>query len=185
MQIRGKTSLRVAAGVALLFGGITAAQSGFFERLFGVESEPEQPRYYYQPTPDQGHIDEAPARRQRRPLDFTVRPRPTDRAVQRDRKNGPRGLNGGQVEIASVPSGPIDPAANPNWHLQDPTLRTGDIVVLDKEVLVFRGGRMPFSRANFASLSQSDLPKEERERLAYMTGLKPVLLPRTSVASAD
>ena len=175
--------MRVAAGVALLFGGITAAQAGFFERLFGVESEPEQPRYYYQPTPDQGHIDEAPARRQRRPLDFTVRPRPTDRAVQRDRKNGPRGLNGGQVEIASVPSGPIDPAANPNWQLQDPTLRTGDIVVLDKEVLVFRGGRMPFSRANFASLSQSDLPKEERERLSHMAGLKPVAPARTTVAS--
>jgi hypothetical protein len=185
MQIRGTTSLRVAAGAALLFGGITAAQAGFFERLFGVESEPEQPRYYYQPAPDQGHIDEAPARRERRPLDFTVRSRSKERAVHRDRKNEPRGLQRGQVETAGVPSGPIDPAGNPDWYLQDPTLRTGDIVVLDKEVLVFRGGRMPFSRANFASLSQSDLPKEERERLAYMTGLKPVLLPRTSVASAD
>ena len=183
MQIGGMISLRLGVGAALIFGGITAAQAGFFEKLFGVESEPEQPSYYYhQPAPNQGYIDEAPTRRERRSLDLTVRPRPKERNAQR--KNDRPGLQRGGLETAGAPSGPINPVGNPEWYLQDATLRAGDIIVLEKEVLVFRGGRMPFSRANFASLSQSDLPKEERNRLAYMTGLKPVLSQRTSLASA-
>ncbi|NNM71323.1 hypothetical protein [Enterovirga aerilata] len=166
-----KSSLRAAAGAALVLGGITGAQAGFFERLFGIEPEPQ--RYYYQPAPAGEGVDVGDDA-----LDITVRKRPKERAVRKERKRQD------SVETASVPPEALDPAKNPDWYLQDPTLRRGDIVVLKGEVLVFRGGRLPFSRANFASLSESDLPKEERERLAHMAGLKPVLPPRTTVASA-
>ena len=151
-----------------------AAAQGFFERLFGVESQPEQPRYY-QPAPAEDF--DRPTYRSE-PLDFTIRKRAKERAVRKER---PRRE---PVETASAPAGPIDPVAVPDWHLQDPTLRRGDIVVLKDEVLVFKGGRLPFSRENFASLSESDLPKDERERLAHMAGLKPVTPARTTVASA-
>jgi hypothetical protein len=180
MQIRGLgSSLRLGGMALVLLGGVSGAQAGFFERLFGTESEPEQPRQY-QPAPAQDEvIDVQPGRR--RSLDFSVRPR-RERAVRRER---PRREPRNSVETAGLPTGPIDPAQNPEWHLQDPTLRRGDIVVLETEVLVFQGGRMPFSRANFSSLQESDLPKDERDRLSHMAGLKPVSPPRTTVASVS
>jgi hypothetical protein len=175
MRISGSnSSLRLTLGAVLILGGVSGAQAGFFERLFGVESQPEQPRYY-QPAPAEDF--DRPTYRSE-PLDFTIRKRAKERAVRKER---PRRE---PVETASAPAGPIDPVAVPDWHLQDPTLRRGDIVVLKDEVLVFKGGRLPFSRENFASLSESDLPKDERERLAHMAGLKPVTPARTTVASA-
>ena len=182
MQISGfGSSLRLGGFALVLLGGVTGAQAGFFERLFGTESEPEQPRYHYQPAPAPEGAYDMPSRRERS-LDLTVRPRKERTTIRKERRQRPPA---DAVETAEGPKGPIDPAQNPEWHLQDPTLRRGDIVVLKDQVLVFQGGRMPFTRANFASLSESDLPKEERERLSHMAGLKPVLPPRTTVASAS
>jgi len=83
MQIRGLgSSLRLGGMALVLLGGVSGAQAGFFERLFGTESEPEQPRQY-QPAPAQDEgIDVQPGRR--RSLDFSVRPR-RERAVRRER----------------------------------------------------------------------------------------------------
>lgn len=176
------SSLRIGAFALVTVGGITGAQAGFFETLFGTESEPEQPRYY---QPVQPQAEPMSPRGYGRPLDFTVRKRMLkERAVRRERREDRRDRSNRPVETAEAPAGPIDPAQNKDWYLQDPTLRSGDIIVLKDEVLVFKGGRMPFSRANFSTLSESDLPKEERERLAHMAGLKPVAAPRTTVASA-
>jgi hypothetical protein len=189
MKINGLgSSLRFVAGAAVLLGGVTAAQAGFFERLFGVESEPgPQPRQYYQqpaqaPAPSYREFDSRADYRD--PLSVTVRKRAKERTVRREKERQPRRE---QVETAAAaaPAEPIDPAKNPEWFLQDPTLRRGDILVLKDEVLVFQGGRMPFTRANFASLQESDLPKDERDRLSHMAGLKPVLPARTAVASAS
>jgi hypothetical protein len=198
-----RSSIRFAAGAAVVLGCATAAQANFFERLFGTEPDPQPQQYYYQPA-QPAPATEADMRR-RAPIDFTVRKRVRDvagepayrapafrepayrepafrdareRPARRERPRAP------VTETASVPAGPIDPVQTPDWHLQDPTLRRGDIVVLKDQVLVFKGGRMPFSRADFASLSESDLPAEERERLSHMAGLKPVPAPRTTVASA-
>ena len=188
MKINGfGSSLRVGAFALVAVGSVTAAQAGFFETLFGTEAQPEQPRYY-QPEPQAEPIS---PRGYVRPLDFTVRKRVVkERAVRRERVEERRETRrvrpaATPVQTAEVPAGPIDPAQNKDWYLQDPTLRAGDIVVLTNEVLVFKGGRMPFARENFASLSESDLPKDERERLAHMAGLKPVAPPRTTVASAS
>ncbi len=201
--MRFRSSFRFAAGAVVVLGCATAAQANFFERLFGTEPEPQPQQYYYQPAP----APEAgvPMRR-RAPVDYTAPRRVRDvapayrepayreyrepayrepafrdvreRPARRERPRAP------VTETASVPAGPIDPVQTPDWHLQDPTLRRGDIVVLKDQVLVFKGGRMPFTRADFASLSESDLPAEERERLSHMAGLKPVPAPRTTVASA-
>ncbi|MGA0597431.1 hypothetical protein [Enterovirga sp. CN4-39] len=165
------SSMRLAAGGALLLGGVTAAQAGFFERLFGIESDPQPQQYYYQPAPALNRYQGIDADE---PLGFTVRKKAKPRSVRREHR-----------ETKKTAQVPIDPVKNPEWYLQDPTLRRGDIVVLKDEVLVFRGGRMPYSRQNFASLAQSDLPKAERERLSHMAGLKPVTPPRTTVASAS
>ena len=161
----------MAAGAAVVLGGVTGAQAGFFERLFGMETAPEpqpQGRYLYQQP---GYNDDGGEA-----LDFTVRRRAEERTRERERILR-------EARETSVQT-PIDPVKVPDWHLQDPTLRRGDIVVLTNEVLVFKGGRLPHTRADFATLQGSDLPKAERERLAAMTGLKPVLSPRTTVASA-
>ena len=182
------SSLRLGAFALVAAGSITGAQAGFFETLFGTEAAPEQPRYYYQP--EQPQAETSSPRGYGRPLGFTIRKRAKERAVRRERFEERRETrrerpSPNAVRTAEVPAGPIDPAQNKNWYLQDPTLRAGDIVVLTNEVLVFKGGRMPFSRDNFASLAESDLPKDERERLAHMAGLKPIVPVRTTVASAS
>ncbi len=59
-------------------------------------------------------------------------------------------------EVSSKPSPPVvklDPAADPNWFLGDPTLRRGDIVVTRQGVLVYQGRDADsLRRSDFASL---------------------------------
>lgn len=67
----------------------------------------------------------------------------------------------------------IDPVANPNWFMDDPTLRRGDIVVLDGQVLVFEGGKPPHGPESFSSLGKTRLLSQaERERVGAMAGLR-------------
>lgn len=64
----------------------------------------------------------------------------------------------------------IDPVANPDWHLIDPTLRRGNVLVLTDRVLVFTGGRIG-APASYVSLAETRLvSKTERTRIAEMTG---------------
>jgi hypothetical protein len=91
--------------------------------------------------------------------------------------------------VAQVEAPVLDPAKNPNWHLQDPTLRRGDIVVLKGEVLVFQGGgRAPYGREDFASLDQARLSPSEKAQLRQMAGLpipsRTAQVQRSQVASA-
>jgi hypothetical protein len=68
----------------------------------------------------------------------------------------------------------IDPVKNPDWYLDDPTLRRGDIVVLKGEVLVYQGsGRSPHAREDFTALDASALSAAERDRIAAMARLRP------------
>ncbi len=78
----------------------------------------------------------------------------------------------------------INPVKVPDGYLQDSTLRAGDIIVLKDEVLVFQGGRLPYSRSDFTSLQRSRLPSSERERVAEITGLKPVIAPKILTTAA-
>jgi hypothetical protein len=76
---------------------------------------------------------------------------------------------------AAVLNAQIDPAMDPNWYLSDPTLRRGDMVVLENKVLVYDGPPEtgPHMRARFADLQSSAVVSNETKKLVIqMTGLR-------------
>lgn len=124
------------------------AQAGLFEFLFGGAQRPAP--QYYQP-PGYGGA----------PLDVRVNPR---------RKQGAAKARPAR-ERAKVVNKSINPKDHPNWYLEDPTLRRGDIVVLPTGVMVYQGGGKPQTKEDFAKLSESRLvSKKERERIQLMAG---------------
>ena len=167
--------LLVVAPVALMD---TAHAAGLFDAisvLFG--GHPEPPRFQYRsPTQDFEPIRSGVRRR--------ASPKPVKRMVRDLAPKGMTAINpAGALNPAFISPATLDPATNPTWYLQDPTLRLGDIVVLNGEVLVFEGGRVPYTRADFLSLSESRLSKSEREKLSAMTRLPQEARPQ-DVASA-
>jgi hypothetical protein len=76
-----------------------------------------------------------------RPLEMRVRPR---RAVKRE--SGPRRSDIARDDVVvrqKEAYARLNPATNPDWYLQDPTLRRGDLVVLKTGIMVFEGQREP------------------------------------------
>jgi hypothetical protein len=76
---------------------------------------------------------------------------------------------------AAVLNAQIDPVVDPDWYLHDPTLRRGDMVVLENKVLVYDGPakKGPHMRAEFADLRSSTvLPSETKQLVIQMTGLR-------------
>lgn len=145
------------------------AQAGLLEFLFGGD-EP-APRYYGPPPQNYGPSHQSP-------IDVRVNPR-------RRPAPGPQGgayvpHNGAPRGVATAPGAnpwepkrvlakSIDPVKNPNWYLEDPTLRRGDIVVLKGQVLVFDGGRVPVTPAAYTALNKSPLlSKGEKTRIEQM-----------------
>ncbi|WP_020186639.1 hypothetical protein [Methylopila sp. 73B] len=64
----------------------------------------------------------------------------------------------------------IDPVANPDWHLVDPTLRRGDVLFLADRVVVFTGGRIG-DASSYAPLESSRIvSSSERRALRQMAG---------------
>jgi hypothetical protein len=150
-----------ALAVAVPFAGGAQAQ-GLFEFLFGSGQPQPQPQYQPRPEPQQAY---EPPRQYyggapRRALDVTVRPRSSIRKTARKQAPSP------PVNVA------INPTERPNWYLEDPTLRKGDIVVLPGRVLVFQGGRGPIDEADYVSLDESRyVSKAERQTIKAMAGL--------------
>lgn len=140
-----KTLARRSAALATLVllcaaGGGQVRAEGLLEFLFGVRPE----------APAQQEYEPA------EPLEMTVSPR-------RERSR-PKEVSR-PVRLAT----PIDPKTTPNWHLVDPTLRPGDIVVLPGQVLVFEGGAFPAQRSDFATLDRSRrISKGERQQIEKM-----------------
>ncbi|PZR84036.1 MAG: hypothetical protein DI537_33815 [Stutzerimonas stutzeri] len=94
------------------------------------------------------------------PLEMTVRPR---KPKPQQRLSEPR----------TVLATPIDPVANPWWHLDDPTLRYGDIVVLPQGAMIYRGKAAERRLSDFERLSRTTLlSRNERERIRRMTDYK-------------
>lgn len=119
----------------------TVASAGILEILFGSPSV----------SARVGHDD---------PLVMTVRPKkrmkPNQSALVEEVKP--------QLVVS------IDPVANPNWYLTDPTLRKGDIVVLPKGVTVFNGERGQRRLSDFEDLRRTRLLSErERDRVRAFT----------------
>ena len=157
--VSAKHSKRVALlAFAGCLGGLAfaaPAEAGLFDFLFGA-----QPNYAPAPV------------YQTEPLGVRVRPRRSHRSARPDRVRA-------EANRKPVLATPIDPVTHPNWYLEDPTLRRGDIVVLKGRVLVFEGSRRNTGPEDFTALSQSRLlSKRERERIAKMAdtrgGAEPV-----------
>lgn len=158
----GRLGAWVIVGTCLAAGAIPspASAQSLFEALFGSNIDA-APRYHSPPR----YYDEG------RGLGFTVRSRPRS-TWRRTQKFGRAEKKLSSLPIHKVVNTAINPAKVPDWYLQDPTLRAGDIIVLRGEVIVFQGGRLPYTRSDFSSLQQSRLSKTEREQIAVATGLK-------------
>ena len=157
--MRVRAGVQVALVTTLIAGGSVATTSraqagGFFDLLSSAFDGPAP--QYYQPQPYE--LDHAP----RAGLRITVRPeRPRAKKVRQARTDQGKPQNTA-----------IDPKANPDWYLQDPTLRRGDIVVLPGQVLVFGGSKGPASPEEYTALPDSKLvSKAERERIGAMARL--------------
>jgi len=150
-KLRAGIVAAVTAGASLTLPA--PAQAGLFDFLFGggPTSQPQQPTFS-QPA-----------------IDVRVNPRRRVRS-ERSEKGSRRIVRAERRAI--VRATPIDPVTNPNWHLEDPTLKRGDIVVLKGRVLVFEGGSNPRVSGDFTSLDKSRLVSgSDRERLKQSTGV--------------
>lgn len=165
MRNPGRLAQVLAAAAAFgLFLASVPAQAGLFDeigRLFGGRT--------VDPHPQPGLGFGRPGRvRDSEPLRFSVGPRA---------KQGRRQVGSGRSRaVAALGTKPkvvarIDPEKTPDWYLSDPTLRLGDVVVLKGEVLVFQGGRLPYSRDDFAPLGQSRLPGADKRKIRDMAGI--------------
>lgn len=100
---------------------------------------------------------------------YPVQPEPLAVTVRPMRRHHPRKL------VASKPTPPavkLDPATDQFWYLEDPTLRRGDIVVTEADVLVFEGRAGQSHRASdFTALSRSRLvSKATQQRVSAAAG---------------
>jgi hypothetical protein len=129
--------------------------AGFFDSLFGAPPPAEAP------SPGMS-VTISPSRSFHRPRPQAVQVR---RAQQKP------------VRQVAARHGSIDPGQDEQWFLHDPTLKPGDIVVLEREVLVLnsRPGRAQLTRADFTSLDKGSAPSDARALLG----------PNLSVRSAE
>ncbi|MGW9332278.1 hypothetical protein [Bosea sp. NPDC055594] len=135
---------RLTAVIALAAVSLTSAvpaQANFLETLFGIA-----PRRVVAPVPE------------REPLHMTVRPR------------APRDGRPGVATKEAPPTprvAPMEYASDPYWYLKDPTLKKGDVIVLDGRVVVFSGGERSYS--SFQSIKESRLLSERaKKQLRHM-----------------
>lgn len=64
----------------------------------------------------------------------------------------------------TVTSGPV---------YDDPTLRPGDVIVVNGRAVVFKGGSRPYTERDFAPLERSSLPAEARYRIGALLYFRP------------
>ena len=133
-------SVLLAGGAAFL---PAPASAGFFDILFG--------------RPDPAPVQSAP-------LEFDVRSRA--RAHSRPRRPRFEARRELATRNARPVAAKIDPVADPDWRLKDPTLRRGDIVVLSSGPVVFEGmpgdthalsDFMPLATSRVATALQRDV----------------------------
>ncbi|QZO01878.1 hypothetical protein [Chenggangzhangella methanolivorans] len=129
-----RTAMTLGLAVAVGLGGVSSANAGLLDFLFGWAKRPPAAPVAAAPHPD---LTLSPAKPRR-----TARAKPkTPRAPV-------------QISPKDMLARTIDPAKNPNWYLEDPTLRRGDILVLSDRVLVFKGGPIGVAQ-NYAALSNT------------------------------
>jgi hypothetical protein len=156
---------------------VTPVSAGFFDSLFGTSAPPQAPAPAVAPSP--GMTVTISPKSFARPRAEAVRAR---RVVSKHKA----------VRQAAAPAN-LDPSQDAEWFLKDPTLRAGDIVVLEREVLVLNGrGRGPLTRANFTSLDKASAPSDARAMLgpnmpaqSASNTTEPKAVPEFKAASLD
>jgi hypothetical protein len=150
---------------ALAFPAAAEAQESWFGGLFGGGFAPARPA---PPAHDGGGFSSEP-------LQLDVRPRRSPRRqVNSQRLRSVRVARPARVDAIAAHTeayARLNPAINPRWHLEDPTLRHGDIVVLDRGVMVFVGqkasshGASEFKRP----AAVTDISNAERDSMEKLT----------------
>jgi hypothetical protein len=163
-------SVRFLGCCALLAGALAMphaakAQESFFGRLFGAfDPPPAQPSYGGVHESGPLRLDVRPMRSPRR----NVQRPPSARVARLPRPLRPlRPARPNTPPANTEAYARLNPATNPKWYLEDPTLRRGDIVVLEQGARVFVGHAAAAHRASeFQAPSEvSELPIAERERI--------------------
>lgn len=145
-----RTVFAAGFAFALGMGGVTSANAGLLDFLFGWRDRTDIPR--------------ASAPAPHPVVTISLKPRKVARAKNRTPKAPP------QLSPREMLARTIDPDKNPNWHLEDPTLRKGDILVLRDRVVVFTGGPLGAPKSYVALSRTKLLTKQERLQVAAMTG---------------
>lgn len=154
----------LAAGLAFAIGmsGVTSANAGLLDFIFGWRNRTD--------------LSTPPARQTAHPsvtIDSASMPK---KKVAGAKKRTPKAPV--QLSPAEMMARTIDPYSNPNWWLEDPTLRKGDILVLKDRVVVFSGGAVGAPKSYVALERTKLLSSSERRQVAAMTGFprEPVML---------
>lgn len=154
-----RSALALVAMCAALAGAVSPAEAGLFEVLFGNRAAPPASN-----RPLAVHVRPRGTVQAGRP-DVAVRPDAAAR-VRREPSATPRRVKESRVFLQRG----IDPVREPEWHLKDPTLRRGDIVVLATGAKVFMGrGGARLADTDFASLGKaSGIGRAERLKVEAM-----------------
>lgn len=145
-----RTAFAAGFAFALGMGGVTSANAGLLDLIFGWRDRTAAPRAT------------APAPH---PV-VTISAKPKNK-VARAKNRTPKAP--AQLSPQEMLARTIDPNKNPNWHLEDPTLRKGDILVLNDRVVVFTGGPLGAPKSYVALSRTKLLTKQERLQVAAMT----------------
>ncbi|TDR87262.1 hypothetical protein [Enterovirga rhinocerotis] len=154
--------LALALGAGILIPG-PAKAAGLLDFLFGRPTTVQPPGF------------------DSKPLDVTVRPRGKGRRDLQKTLSDRAALGARERKPVLVKS--IDPVANPDWYLKDPTLRHGDIVVLKTGPVVYHGSRRAIrTDADFVALTQSRLLSSATRRTVTMMASGHWIMPQMSPA---
>jgi hypothetical protein len=157
----------------------TATKADFFNELFGFDQAPTQPRtYQYLPRTNarrqigRKRTNDAylPAYRHERLRKANIAPIPR-KADQREETSRNETATGSRPVKPAICAreNTVKKMSRLSQLLSDSTLRSGDIIVTEAGIRVFRGdGTCPHKHTDFVALTSADLPRGQLRVLASL-----------------
>jgi hypothetical protein len=160
----GAFSLSCGAAVLIAFAPISPARAGFLEELFGAEETPQAaPPPRARPAKKSSGAGFSIRLNEGRKAAAKTAPQDAD-GGRRDYVAGSRPLKPRLCTVASRSEPTERQSAD---YLRDETLRSGDSVVTDGDIIVFKGrSACPHTAGDFVPLARSSLPRAQRNALA-------------------